>query len=62
VARTLADASKVIMRVYGDSATVRSHPALRVIAGQLAMLYSVDRSGASVGEYDLVQIRAEALK
>lgn len=62
VARTLADASKVIMRVHGSSEAVRTHPALRVIAGQLAMLFNVDRSGASIGEYDLVQVRAEALK
>ena len=61
VARTLTDASKVIMRVYGDSARVRSHPALRVIAGQLAMLYSVDRSGASIADYDAVETRAKSL-
>jgi hypothetical protein len=62
VARTLAEASKVIMNVHHSSEAVRTHPALRVIAGQLAMLFSVDRSGAAIGEYDLVQIRAKALK
>jgi hypothetical protein len=41
---------------------VRSHPALRVIAGQLAMLFSVDQAGASVAEYDTVEARAKSLE
>jgi hypothetical protein len=61
VARTLAEASKVIMRTAGSTTAVRDHPALRVIAGQLAMLYSVDRSGASIDEYDTVAAYVKAL-
>jgi hypothetical protein len=61
VARTLAEASKVIMRVTGSTAAVCVHPALRVIAGQLAMLHSVDRAGANLADYDTVEARVKAI-
>lgn len=61
VARTLTDASRVIMRVHGSTDAVRTHPALRVIAGQLAMLYGVDSFGASIADYDATEKRARSL-
>jgi hypothetical protein len=61
VARTLFDASKVIMRVTESTEAVCSHPALRVIAGQLAMLYWVNLAGADVSDYDTVEARVKSL-
>lgn len=61
VAVALAESAKVIMHLTGDTQTVRNHPALKVIAAQLAMLFDVDKFGAEVSTYDVVQMRAESL-
>lgn len=55
VAGTLTRASKVIMDIYRDTSSVRQHPALKVIAGQLAMLFNVDRAGADFEDYEAVR-------
>ena len=57
---TLARGSAIITRLRGTDAA-RSHPALRAMAGQLAMLFSVDRWGASVEELDAVVRKAQLL-
>ena len=61
VASRLTEASKVIMDLTHDTGAVRAHPALRVIAGQLAMLYHVDWTGASIEDYDAVAERVKPL-
>ncbi len=61
VAVTLAESAKVIMHLTGDTASVRNHPALKAIAGQLAMLFDVSKFGAEISDYDAVQKRAESL-
>jgi hypothetical protein len=62
VAHTLAEASKVINRLGRGTDAVCQHPALRVIAGQLAMLHRVDRFGADSADYDAVSARVKALE
>lgn len=46
VASTLRDASSALLHQIGTDG-VRNHPALRLIAAQLASLYSVDSDGGS---------------
>lgn len=55
VAGTLTRASKVIMDIYHDTSAVRQHPALKVIAAQLALLFNVDSSGARFEDYEAVK-------
>jgi hypothetical protein len=47
VARTLFKASAFLMHKVEDTASVKKHPALRLIAAQLASLYNVDSDGGS---------------
>ena len=47
VARTLYAASSFLMRKLEDTDSVKKHPALRLIAAQLASLYNVDSDGGS---------------
>lgn len=54
VAATLASISSVLVHKIGTDG-VRRHPALRVIAGQLAMLYNVDAIGPSIEDLDTVK-------
>lgn len=54
VAGTLAKASSVLLHEIGTDG-VRKHPALRVMAGQLAMLYNVNSVGAEIEDYDIVK-------
>jgi len=54
VAGTLAKASAALLRQIGTD-DVRKHPALRVMAGQLAMLYNVNSIGADGEDYDKVK-------
>jgi hypothetical protein len=61
VAGTLAKASRVIMRVTGSTEATCRHPALRVIAGQLAMLHDVTKFGAEIADYDATEARVKAL-
>lgn len=53
VAGTLARASAALLHRLGTNG-VRKHPALRVMAAQLAMLYDVDSIGAEVSVYNAV--------
>lgn len=55
VASTLRNASSALIGRLGTDG-VRRHPALRVMAGQLAMLYNVDAIGASAGDYEAVRV------
>lgn len=55
VSASLMRGTRVIMDVYHDTSAVRQHPALKVIAGQLAMLFDVDSSGAELEDYDAVK-------
>ena len=54
VARTLFAASSFLLHKTGTD-SVRKHPALRVIAGQLSFLYGVDRLGPSTEDLDKVR-------
>lgn len=54
VAGTLAKASAAMLHDIGTDG-VRNHPALRVMAGQLAMLYDVTAIGAEMSDYDKVK-------
>jgi hypothetical protein len=54
VAGTLAAASSALLHRIGTDG-VKNHPALRVMAGQLAMLYNVSSLGADIRDYNAVQ-------
>jgi hypothetical protein len=54
VAGTLARASSALLREIGTDG-VKRHPALRVMAGQLAMLYNVNSIGAEMDDYRRVE-------
>lgn len=58
VAGSLARASSFLLHQIGTDG-VRRHPALKVMAGQLAMLYGVDSTGAAIEDYDKVQAVAD---
>ena len=58
VAGTLARASAALLHVSGTDA-VRKHPALRVMAGQLAMLYNVNAIGPELEDLDKVEAEAK---
>ena len=60
VAGTLAAASSALLRELG-TASIRKHPALRVMAGQLASLYNVNSIGADVEDYDKVKTYVDEL-
>ena len=59
VAGTLAGASAALLHRIGTGG-VRHHPALRVMAGQLAMLYGVSSLGAEISDYDAVETYVKA--
>jgi hypothetical protein len=61
VAATLAAASSFLLHRTG-TAEVRKHPALRVMAGQLAMLYDVNSLGADIEDLDRVKAVFDALE
>lgn len=61
VARTLFKASAFLNGKIGTDAT-KKHPALRVIAGQLASLFDVDSIGPSVEDLDKTQREYRAQK
>lgn len=54
VARTLFKASAFLLHEIGTDG-IKKHPALRVIAGQLASLYGVDSIGPSVEDLDTTE-------
>lgn len=60
VARTLFKASAFLLHRM-DTESVRKHPALRVIAGQLSFLYRVDNLGPEIEDLDKVQFVFNAL-
>lgn len=60
VAGTLAAASSVLVHEIGTDG-VKAHPALRVMAGQLAALYNVSALGADMEDYDRVKAVVDAL-
>jgi hypothetical protein len=60
VAGTLSAMSAVLLHEIGTDG-VRKHPALRVVAGQLAMLYNVNSIGAEVEDYDRVKEVVDSL-
>jgi hypothetical protein len=61
VARTLFYASSALLRDIGTEG-VEKHPALRVMAGQLASLYDVNSIGADVFDYDRTEAIAKYLE
>ena len=61
VARTLFAASAFLLHDIGTDG-VQKHPALRVIAGQLSSMYSVDSAGADLADYDRVQTMVDKLE
>lgn len=56
VARTLFKASAFLMHKLEDTASVKKHPALRLIAAQLASLYNVDSDGGSSDDAMFINI------
>ncbi|HEY2644454.1 MAG TPA: hypothetical protein VGI56_11940 [Galbitalea sp.] len=61
VAGTLAAASSAMLREVGTSG-VKRHPALKVMAGQLASLYRVDSVGAEIEDYNFVKTVFDVLE
>lgn len=60
VARTLHLASAALLHGIGTDG-VENHPALRVMAGQLAFLYGVSALGADMEDYEKVKSYVDAL-
>lgn len=60
VARTLHLASAALLHDIGTD-SVKKHPALRVIAGQLSFLYHVDALGPSIEDLDTVKAYVDQL-
>lgn len=61
VAATLAAASSALLHEIGTDG-VRKHPALKVIAGQLAMLYNVNSIGPEIEDLDKVKAVFDSLE
>ena len=60
VARTLFKASAFLLHKIGTDG-VKTHPALRVIAGQISSLYRVDAFGPSIEDLDKVKAVFDSL-